>query len=146
MAEIKTTKVCRYCRGEYLGIRISAFCSRKCSGLNQRKPLAERFWAKVARTDSCWLWTGGKNSGGYGIVHANGCSRTAHRVSWELENGPLASTVCVLHRCDTPLCVRTSHLFLGDYTANNRDREAKGRGNHPKGPDHWTAKRTVHQG
>jgi transcriptional regulator with XRE-family HTH domain len=33
----------------------------------------------------------------------------------------------VLHRCDNPPRVRPLHLFLGDATDNNRDRQQKGR-------------------
>lgn len=33
----------------------------------------------------------------------------------------------VCHRCDNRACVRPSHLWLGDNTANSHDRDAKGR-------------------
>lgn len=33
----------------------------------------------------------------------------------------------VLHECDTPLCVRFSHLFLGSNDDNIADKTAKGR-------------------
>lgn len=36
--------------------------------------------------------------------------------------------ICVLHTCDTPGCVRPSHLWLGTQLENIADRESKGRG------------------
>jgi len=51
--------------------------------------------------------------------------KSAHRVAWELEHGPIPEGMCVLHQCDTPRCVR--HLFLGTKLQNIRDMIAKGR-------------------
>ena len=51
----------------------------------------------------------------------------AHRVSWEFANGPIPENMCVLHACDTPLCVNPEHLFLGTLADNMADKEKKGR-------------------
>ena len=51
----------------------------------------------------------------------------AHRVSWELANGPIPENMCILHSCDTPLCVNPEHLFLGTLADNMADKERKGR-------------------
>lgn len=51
----------------------------------------------------------------------------AHRVSWELENGPIPDEIYACHHCDNPACVRPSHLFLGNQQANMDDMRAKGR-------------------
>ncbi len=53
----------------------------------------------------------------------------AHRVSWELHNGPIEGEQCVLHHCDRPCCVRPSHLFLGTRADNVEDKVTKARGN-----------------
>ena len=66
----------------------------------------------------------------------------AHRVAWTLLRGVIPHGRWVLHTCDNPPCVNPAHLFLGDRSANMRDRENKGRGNHPKGTAHWKAKLT----
>ena len=47
------------------------------------------------------------------------------------------------HHCDTPLCVRVSHLFLGTPGDNNRDSMMKGR--RAKGEAVNTAKLTKAQ-
>lgn len=99
--------------------------------------LAERLWAKVDRTESCWIWTGGTNIKGYGCIGLGERGRgkaLAHRVSWELAFGPIPDGLWVLHHCDNPPCVRPDHLWLGTAADNNRDMVAKGR--------HWSQKFT----
>lgn len=89
------------------------------------------FWLRVDKTGECWLWTGVLNDRGYGVFGGD----RAHRISWRLANGPIPVDLCVLHRCDTPACIRPDHLFLGTKGDNNRDRSAKGR-NAPQRGDH----------
>lgn len=97
----------------------------------KRKPLEERFWAKVAKSDSCWNWTGSLAGSGYGYLHIGDKverkPRTAHRVSWEIHNGPIPEGLWVLHKCDNRKCVNPEHLFIGDRVDNMRDCAAKGR-------------------
>lgn len=94
------------------------------------EPLADRFWRYVFKTAGCWLWTASTNEYGYGKIGRGGRGKgmaKAHRVSWELHNGPITSEQHVLHRCDTPPCVNPAHLFLGDRATNMRDMAVKGR-------------------
>jgi hypothetical protein len=94
-----------------------------------RRPAEDRFWAKVEKTEGCWLWTGSRRPpGGYGQFRsANQQMVSTHRFSWELHNGLIPPGLCVCHRCDNPACVRPDHLFLGTMLDNNRDMMAKGR-------------------
>lgn len=93
------------------------------------RPLAERFWEKVDRTGTCWLWTAHCNNRGYGWFYDQRKNRPAfaHRIAWELENGPVPPGLHVLHHCDTPPCVRPLHLFTGTLADNSADMKAKGR-------------------
>lgn len=90
---------------------------------------AERFWEKVNKTETCWLWTANKNNMGYGLFRPGGLAskRLAHRISYEMENGPIPEGMCALHRCDTPACVNPAHIFLGTKKDNVADMDAKGR-------------------
>ena len=91
------------------------------------RPVADRFWEKVEKSDTCWLWCGATNKSGYGDFHLGGGSAhvLAHRYSWELHNG--STNLFVLHDCDNPPCVRPDHLFLGTNKDNMLDMARKGR-------------------
>jgi len=89
----------------------------------------DRFWAKVNKTDSCWLWMGSKagDRRNYGSLYWRGTNRRAHRVAYELEYGSIPDGLYVCHQCDTPECVRPTHLFLATQKRNIQDMITKGR-------------------
>ncbi len=96
----------------------------------KHRSLAERFWEKVDKTttpEGCWLWTAAKVSNRGGSMYGWFDGRGAHRVSWEIANGPIPIGIEVLHHCDNPLCVRPAHLFLGTQSDNLLDCVSKGR-------------------
>lgn len=91
-------------------------------------PLADRFWAKVDISGDCWLWSGAIYAeSGYGRLSFQRKALGAHRVAWQLVNGPIPDGMLVCHRCDNPPCVRADHLFLGTQSDNIADMWAKGR-------------------
>ena len=67
----------------------------------------DSFWSQVDKTPGCWLWTGPLAEGGYGRTLTPDRTR-AHRMAWEEAHGPVPDDLCVLHHCDTRLCVRPS--------------------------------------
>ena len=74
--------------------------------------LYQRFWAKVNKTDTCWLWTACAR-GGYGQISAGGRSRkilSAHRVAYEMLVGPIPEGLDLDHLCRVTLCVNPKHL------------------------------------
>jgi hypothetical protein len=83
------------------------------------------------RATRCWAWTGrGKGAHGfhvYGGYTFGGLFHFAHRLAYELFNGPIPPGMCVLHRCDIPFCVNPVHLFLGTRGDNAADRVRKER-------------------
>lgn len=89
--------------------------------------LIARFFAKVRKTDTCWLWTASRLHDSYGSFDAFGRTDYAHRVSWRLHRGEIPVGMCVCHSCDTPLCVNPEHLFLGSVADNHRDARVKKR-------------------
>ena len=67
---------------------------------------------------------------GYGQINAggkHGKPLKAHRVSWEIHNGPIPEGQCVLHYCDNPGCVNPNHLWVGSQADNMHDMDRKDR-------------------
>jgi HNH endonuclease len=71
-----------------------------------------RFWKKVIKTETCWIWTAYLNRGGYGQFRLaeNGRLILAHRWAYEHERGPVPHGLQIDHLCRQRACVRPDHM------------------------------------
>lgn len=119
--------------------------------MEKEEIIRQRFFSKIQKTETCWLWQASKNPHGYANVttYKNGKSFMAigSRVAWELFRGPIPEGLCVLHTCDIRHCVNPDHLFLGTKRDNSNDMIKKGRARHNglKGPSNPNSKLTWKQ-
>lgn len=83
-----------------------------CATCRKRRPIGERFWEKVQKTDECWLWVAGLNADGYGMFEsvAEFGTNRAHRVAWIMANGPIPQGMQLDHLCRVRSCVNPAHL------------------------------------
>jgi hypothetical protein len=63
---------------------------------------------------------------GYGAFQIQAKAEMAHRVAFYIAEGRWPDP-CALHHCDTPLCVRRTHLFEGTKADNTADMVGKRR-------------------
>lgn len=93
--------------------------------------LVKRFWERVIRPKdpfACWFLRRKKGSEGtrapsskYDFVTAGSERMLAHRLAWEIFNGPIPDGMLVRHQCDNPMCVNWRHLVIGTPQQNVGD-------------------------
>lgn len=108
----------------------------------------KRFWTKVDKTESCWIWTAARIPKGYGRFAA--WSRRnerrcvyAHRYSYEMHHGEeIPEGKHIDHMCGEPSCVRPSHLQLVTPSENQHNIRGRGkyRGVSRSGSGKWRAR------
>jgi len=92
----------------------------------------EYYCRKVAidHPSKCWEWQGSCGSPGYGNWYCSlyGLPKagTAHRRSYMLFNGPVASDAVICHKCNNRRCCNPDHLYVGTHQTNAADRKAHG--------------------
>lgn len=92
------------------------------------KSIPTKLFSRFQVNDNgCWLYSGVRNSYGYGIVDVAGKKLRAHRLSFEICFGPIPEDKIVCHKCDTPECFNPFHLFLGTHQDNIADKVQKNR-------------------
>ena len=77
--------------------------------------------------NGCWLWQRCVQKDGYGTVHYHSKTYLAHRLFYELFEGPMPAGLEIDHLCRVRNCVNPKHLEpvdhqtnmdRGDYSAN----------------------------
>lgn len=90
--------------------------------------IARKFYAKVNRKgpihpvlrSRCWVWTAGTIEG-YGWFGGPDGNVRAHAFGLRLTGVTIPKGSLVCHRCNNRLCVRPSHLYVGDHKSNKDD-------------------------
>jgi hypothetical protein len=81
-----------------------------------------KFWSLVDKNGPlwngtpCWLWTGGKQSAGYGTYR----QRLVHRRAYTLLRGAIHRALKLDHLCRRPICCNPDHLEPVTHAENLR--------------------------
>src|SRR6266550_5237942 len=83
--------------------RFSASSTRR-----RRMLLPERFWSKVEKTPTCWLWHGATLRDGYGQIKWDSKIVRAHRLAYASVHG--WPSLDLDHLCRVRYCGNPDHL------------------------------------
>ena len=70
----------------------------------------QKFWKRVERTNTCWLWKPPFNGYGYGTIRLDGKPIGVHRVSYEKFKNKIPDNLQIDHLCRVRNCVNPDHL------------------------------------
>lgn len=87
----------------------------------------KRFWEKVQKTETCWLWASNVNGSGYGHFWNGNRLVVAHRWAYEHLIGPIPEGLQLDHLCRVRRCVNPSHLEPVTRGENIRRGDHQGR-------------------
>jgi len=104
-------------------------------------PVSERIMRRVAIVESgCWIWQGGTDRKGYGMMRAGAADGFrhgyTHRLSYETFVGPIPDGLVIDHLCRVPPCCNPAHLEPVTTGENSR------RGIGPSRRKEWARTRT----
>lgn len=85
-----------------------------------RRHIVARMSDKLTITDTCWLWSGAKRKGYGQIKGSDHRTRYAHIEMYKHFVGPIPLGLELDHICNTPACVRPSHLEPVTHSENIR--------------------------
>lgn len=79
----------------------------------------DRFWDKVTKTETCWLFNSAINKKGYGTFWLDGRANQAHRISWILANSDIPFGLSIDHLCRIKNCVNPDHMEVVTLQENS---------------------------
>ncbi len=73
---------------------------------NSSEVIIERIFERIKIVNKCWIWTGGIEGHGYGMVWFNGRNYKTHRLLYKLIVSDIEQDLVLDHRChnDDPTC------------------------------------------
>lgn len=85
--------------------------------------------AKCVLVGDCWLWTGAKNSSGYGVARIGGSVHTVSRFMLHCATGkPMSTRLEACHKdgiCPYKTCCNPRHLFWASKSDNAKARQRR---------------------
>jgi hypothetical protein len=100
--------------------------------------IPESIWARVEKSDGCWRWLGGHNSGGRPMVNLRRKPWYVYRLLYTAMVGEIPAGMTIDHLCQNGWCCNPEHCEPVPQSVNSRravitrygDRDACFRG-HP---------------
>jgi hypothetical protein len=86
----------------------------------------KKFWLKVDKTETCWLWIGCITANGYGQVRRKGKRYYSHQYSWFLVGNMIPEGHLIRHKCRNRHCCNPEHLETGTPQQNSDDMKRDG--------------------
>lgn len=86
--------------------------------------LPDRFWSKVNKTDTCWLWVG-KIDDGYGRFSIKTTLYLVHRLIVASLVGPVDPDMVIDHICKVRNCCNPAHLRQVTKSENSKKHRTK---------------------
>lgn len=84
--------------------------------------LVKRFWSSARVDGECLVWTKARRANGYGQLTVGHRNVTAHRLAYELANGPIPDGQLIDHSCRNRACINPRHLRLATKKQNAENR------------------------
>lgn len=72
----------------------------------------ERFAFYTHKSAGCWIWGGNLMPDGYGRIKFAGVMQQVHRISYQLEIGPIPAGAQIDHTCHERACINPEHLRI----------------------------------
>jgi hypothetical protein len=86
----------------------------------------KKFWSKVNKTETCWLWIGCVTVKGYGQVRRKSITYYTHQYSWFLAGNTIPEGHLIRHKCRNRHCCNPDHLETGTHQENSDDMKRDG--------------------